>query len=145
MLPLLAMTCALLSGAALVRAQKATPPAPAADQADDQKIDPGQLPPDEDKASVKEQYAFNPVQSTKDVTVGEEYFKKGNFRAAAARFLDATKWNDGNAQAWLRLGDAQAKMNDSKAAREAWEKYLQLAPEAKNAAEVKKKLEKLKS
>ena len=35
-------------------------------------------------------------------------------------------------------------MHDAKAAKEAWEKYLQLAPEAKNAAEVKKKLAKLK-
>jgi hypothetical protein len=34
-------------------------------------------------------------------------------------------------------------MNDAKAAREAREKYLQLAPEAKNAGEVRRKLEKL--
>jgi hypothetical protein len=33
-------------------------------------------------------------------------------------------------------------MKDIKAAHAAWEKYLQLAPEAKNAAEVRKKLEK---
>jgi hypothetical protein len=31
-------------------------------------------------------------------------------------------------------------MKDGKAAKEAWEKYLQLSPEAKNAAEVRKKL-----
>ena len=35
-------------------------------------------------------------------------------------------------------------MKDVKAAREAYTKYLQLAPDAKNAAEVRKKLEKLK-
>jgi len=109
-------------------------------------ISPDQLPPDEDAAAkAKEQFAFNPLQSNKDVIVGDEYFKKGNFRAAAARYIDATKWNEGNAQAWLRLGDAQEKMKDAKAARDAWQKYLQLAPEAKNAAEVKKKIEKLKS
>jgi|ERR1019366_7597534 tetratricopeptide (TPR) repeat protein len=103
-------------------------------------LDDSQLPPEEDKARIKEQYSFNPLQSKKDVTVGEEYFKKGSFNAAAARFRDATKWNDGNAEAWLRLGDAEAKLKDMKAAREAWEKYLQLAPEAKNAAEVRKRL-----
>jgi tetratricopeptide (TPR) repeat protein len=103
-----------------------------------------QLPPEEDKAKVQEEYSFNPLKSKKDVTVGEFYFKKNDFKAAAGRFREATKWNDGNAEAWLRLGDAEDKMHDAKAAREAWEKYLQLAPDAKNSAEVRKKIEKLK-
>src|SRR5580698_8771374 len=101
------------------------------------------LPPQEDKAKTEEVYTFNPLRSKKDVTVGEFYFKKSDFKAAAGRFREATKWNDSNAEAWLRLGDAEEKMNDAKAAREAWEKYLQLAPQAKNAAEVRKKIEKL--
>jgi tetratricopeptide (TPR) repeat protein len=101
-----------------------------------------QLPPEEDKAKVQQQYSFNPLQSKKEVTVGEFYLKKGDFKAAAGRFREATKWNDGNADAWLKLGDAEDKMKDSKAAHEAWEKYLQLAPEAKNAAEVRRKLQK---
>ncbi len=103
-----------------------------------------QLPPADDKAKAPaEEYAFNPVKSKKAVEIGEFYFKKGDFRAAAGRFQEATKWNDSNGQAWLRLGDAEEKMNDAKSARAAWTKYLQLAPQAKNAAEVKKKLEKL--
>ena len=114
------------------------PPQPAAPQDD------VQLPPEEDKSAQPKQYAFNPVQSTREVTVGEFYFKKGDFRAAAGRFSEATKWNNGNAEAWLRLGDAQEKMKDFKAAREAYSKYLELAANAKNAAEVRKKLEKLK-
>lgn len=102
------------------------------------------LPPPEDKQkSTSDEYAFNPVKSKKAVEVGEFYFKKGDFRAAAGRFQEATKWNDGNADAWLKLGEAEEKMNDTKSARAAWTKYLQLAPQAKNAAEVKKKLEKL--
>jgi tetratricopeptide (TPR) repeat protein len=105
---------------------------------------PDQPPPEEDKAKTQEEYSFNPLKSKKDVTVGEFYFKKNDFKAAAGRFREATKWNDGNAEAWLRLGDAQDKMHDAKAAREAWEKYLQLAPDAKNAVEVRKKIEKLK-
>ena len=103
-----------------------------------------QLPPEEDKAAVPQQYAFNPVQSKKEVTVGDFYFKKGDYKAAAGRFTEATKWNDGNADAWLRLGTAEEKMNDAKAAREAWQKYLQLASTGKNADEIRKKLEKLK-
>jgi tetratricopeptide (TPR) repeat protein len=114
-------------------------------QAEQGQVPADQLPPEEDKANIPQQYSFNPLQSKKEVTVGEFYFKKGDFKAAMGRFREATKWNDGNAEAWLRLGDAEEKMKDTKAAREAWEKYLQLAPEAKNAAEVRRKLEKVKS
>ena len=104
----------------------------------------GQLPPEEDKAKIEKTYSFNPLQSKKEVSVGEFYFKKGDWNAAASRFREATKWNDGNADAWLRLGDAEEKMKDAGAVREGWEKYLQLAPQAKNAAEVRKRIEKLK-
>jgi tetratricopeptide (TPR) repeat protein len=136
-----------LAFAAVAPAQQPQPPkeqpkAGANLPPDENQVSPDQLPPEEDKANIQQQYSFNPVRSNKDVTVGEFYFKKGDFKAAAGRFREATKWNDGNAEAWLRLGDAEARMKDTKAAQEAWKKYLQLAPEAKNAAEVRKKLEK---
>jgi tetratricopeptide (TPR) repeat protein len=130
---------------ALVSAAQAQQPQPPKPPAEENEISPDQLPPEEDKAKIPQQYSFNPLQSKKEATVGEFYFKKNDFKAAANRFREATKWNDGNAEAWLRLGDAEEKMKDPKAAREAWEKYLQLAPEAKNSGEVRKKLEKLKS
>jgi tetratricopeptide (TPR) repeat protein len=147
------LVCVALAFAAPAHAQK-TPASASKTQAsgdqaqanlppaeDDNKISPDQLPPDEDKSKAQpEEYKFNPLQSKKDVTVGEFYFRKGDFKAAAGRFREATKWNDGNAEAWLRLGDAEDKMKDAKAAKEAWEKYLQLSPTAKNAAEVRKKL-----
>jgi tetratricopeptide (TPR) repeat protein len=110
-----------------------TPPAPHPEEE-------VQLPPEEDKTQIPKEYSFNPVQSKKELTVGEFYFKKRDFKAAAGRFREATKWNDGNAEAWLRLGDAEERMKDPKAAHEAWEKYLQLSPDAKNAAEVRRKL-----
>jgi tetratricopeptide (TPR) repeat protein len=133
-----------LAFAAVASAQQTLPPpednsTPAAGQ-----ISPDQLPPEEDKAKIQKQYSFNPVQSNRELGPGEFYFKKGDFKAAAGRFREATKWNDGNAEAWLRLGDAEAGMKDTKAAQEAWEKYLQLAPKAKNAAEVRKKIERVK-
>jgi tetratricopeptide (TPR) repeat protein len=130
----------LLAGAAT--AQQAPAPKEPVKQPEQEQL---QLPPEEDKAAVPKQYSFNPLQSKKEVTVGDFYFKKGDFKAAAGRFTEATKWNDGNADAWLRLGTAEEKMNDAKAAREAWEKYLQLAANAKNAPEIRKKLEKLKN
>ncbi len=104
-----------------------------------------QLPPDEDKTTPQPtQYAFNPVRSKKEVSVGEFYFKKGDFRAAAGRFLEATNWNPGNADAWLRLGEARERMNDAKGAQAAYEHVLKISPKGKNAEEVRKKLDKLK-
>lgn len=107
--------------------------------------EPTQLPPEEDANLKAEQYSFNPVKSKRDVAVGIEYLKKGNFKAAADRFTTATRWNEANPEAWLRLGEAEEKRGNQKPARAAYQKYLELSPDAKNAAEVKKRLEKLKA
>jgi tetratricopeptide (TPR) repeat protein len=103
-----------------------------------------EVPPEEDKDLTTTEYSFNPLQSAKDVSVGNQAFKNGKYRAAAMRYTSATKWNDGNAEAWLRLGEASERLRDKQRAKEAYQKYLELASDAKNAAEIKKKLEKLK-
>ena len=102
------------------------------------------LPPEEDTSISVKEYAFNPLQAKKEIGIGNEYYKKGSYRAAAGRYTEATKWNSGEPEAWLRLGEAQEKLKDKKAAREAYGKYLELAADAKNADEIRKKLEKLK-
>ncbi len=110
-------------------------------QAPAEKVD---LPPEEDTSGAPKVYSFNPVQSISELKVGNEYFVKGNFTAAANRFREATRWNDGNAEAWMRLGEAEERKSNVKAAREAYEKYLELSPNAKNAADIRKRLTKLK-
>jgi hypothetical protein len=96
------------------------------------------VPPEEDKTLSNEDFSFNPLESQKWVGVGDQYWKKGKYTAAASRYADATKFNDGNAEAWLKLG------KDTAAAKAAYTKYLAVAPEAKDAAEIRKKLEKMK-
>ncbi len=100
-------------------------------------------PPEEDDSVKPKEYAFNPLQAEKEVTVGLFYMKKGSLAAAVARFTEATKWNPTFPEAYLRLGEAEEKFHDTKAAKEAYAKYLQLAPDAKNAGEIRKKLAKL--
>jgi tetratricopeptide (TPR) repeat protein len=85
-------------------------------------------------------YAFNPMQAQKELTVGNFYFKQGKFHSAALRFEEATKWNPGLADAWLRLGEADEKQNDTAAMRKAFEKYLELDPKSKAADSVRHKL-----
>jgi tetratricopeptide (TPR) repeat protein len=100
-----------------------------------------QEPPEEDATLVAtKEYTFNPLQAEKEVRTGNYYAKKGNHKAASVRYREATKWNPGMAEAWLRLGESLEKRKDSKGAKEAFAKYLELAPDAKNAALIKKKL-----
>jgi len=98
------------------------------------------LPEEDERLAGDKHYEFNPLQATKEVQIGNFYFKKGSYRAAALRFREATQWNPGDSDAWLRLAEASEKLKDAKAAREAYAKYLEVAPDARNAAEVRKKL-----
>jgi tetratricopeptide (TPR) repeat protein len=114
------------------------------ERAKDTTITKEEVPKEEDENLSAKEYSFNPLQAEKEVRVGEYYFKKGSYRAAALRFREATKWNQGYGEAWLRLGETAEKQKDTKTAKEAYAKYLEVVPDAKDAAEIRKKLEKLK-
>jgi tetratricopeptide (TPR) repeat protein len=103
-----------------------------------------QAPPEEDESLVPKEYSFNPLQAAKELKVGSYYFKKGSYRAAAHRFEEATKWDGSLAEAFLRLGEAREKQGDRKAAAEAYAKYLEVAPDAKDAPDVKKRLARIR-
>src|SRR5438552_11777512 len=103
-----------------------------------------QAPPEEDEALVPKEYSFNPLQASKELKVGNYYYKQGKYRAASLRFLEATRWDGTLVEAFLRLGEAREKQHDRKGAAEAYTKYLELAPDAKDAADVKKRLAKIK-
>jgi len=97
-------------------------------------------PPEEDESMRPKEYSFNPLQAEKEKKVGNYYFKKGNYRAAAMRFEEATRWNSKDAEAWLRLGDARERLKDKKGAREAWQRCAELDPEPKLLEEAKRRL-----
>ena len=103
-----------------------------------------QAPPEEDDSDKPKEYSFNPLQAEKEVRIGNYYFHKGSYRAAAQRFREATRWNGNSSEAFLRLGEAAEKQKDWKEARQAYQKYLELAGEDdKRSAEVRKKVAKL--
>lgn len=141
----------ILVGLASAFAQAPPQQAPPANPAELQKQRPPQktsdkeaAPPEEDTSIGTTTYSFNPLQAKKDIEIGNEYARKHSYRAAANRFLSATKYNDGDAEAWLRLGEMDEKLRDKPGAHDAYAKYLEIASDAKNAAEIKKRLEKLK-
>lgn len=100
--------------------------------------------PEEEEPSLKpKEYALNPIQAENEIRVGLYYMKRRSYRAAALRFDEATKWNPASSEAFLMLGEAREKLKDSKAARAAYAKYLELAPDGKMAGDVMKRLTKL--
>lgn len=128
----------LLTGIVLAQDQPTLKKRPA-DQSKNQQTE-EQEPPEEDESLAPKTYSFNPLEAEKDLKVGLYYFKKHNYKASTSRFREATLWNPTYAEAFLRLGESEEKMKDKKAATEAYQKYLALAPDSKEAAAVKKKL-----
>jgi tetratricopeptide (TPR) repeat protein len=100
-------------------------------------------PPEEDEAAKPKEYAFNPLQAEKELRIGNFYWKKKSYKAAALRYEEATKWNPSDAEAWFRLGEAREKLKLSAEARAAYEQFLELAQDDKRALEVKKRVAKL--
>ena len=59
-----------------------------------------QEPPEEDETLKPEEFALNPLEAQKNITAGDYYFKtKKNYHAAARRYIRATKWDPGSAEA----------------------------------------------
>ena len=115
-----------------------TPNTPAAQQPPEE-----DNPPEEDTSVAPKVYPLNPLESERNIKVGNFYMRQRTlrgYRAAAGRFEDATRYNPSSAEAFFRLGEAQEKLKNTDAAKAAFEKVLQLAPDSKLAHEAKKKL-----
>lgn len=134
---LLALLGALLGYAQRMQDVPPPPPDKPAVQA------PVEEPPEEDPSAMPKTYDFNPIEAEKEVKVGRYYLKKGSLKAALNRFEDASKYNPQFAEAFLLLGETRQKLKDAKGAKEAYGKYIALAPGAKNAGEILKRMEKL--
>ena len=122
------------------RAPEAKPPAqatPANQTAQEQE------PPEEDPDLKPKEYSFNPLEAERNITAGNFYYKKGNYRAAHNRYLEASRWDPTSGEALLKLAEADEKLHDISGAREAYTKYLAFDPPPKDSDAVKKRLEKL--
>jgi tetratricopeptide (TPR) repeat protein len=120
-----------------LRAQTPQPPKPAPNPAIEE-----QEPPEEDVTLKPKEYALNPLQAQKEITAGNFYSKKGNHRAAQKRYLEATRWDSGSAEAFLKLGESSEKLHDFTTALEAYTKYLELDKNAKDGDALRKRIAK---
>jgi len=100
-------------------------------------------PPEEDETLIRpEVYTFNPLQAKKEMTTGDFYEKKGNHKAAAARYREATLWDDAWPDAYFKLGEVREKLKQYDAAREAFAKFAELTPDKKKAESIRKRIAK---
>jgi tetratricopeptide (TPR) repeat protein len=97
-------------------------------------------PPEEDASLKEKEYSLNPLQAEKEYKIGLYYAKKKSWKAAANRFGEAVKWNPGYADAHYKRAEMLEHLGNKDGAREAWQQFLEAAPDDKRVAEVQKKL-----
>lgn len=100
-------------------------------------------PPEEDESVAPEKFVLNPLESERNVKVGNFYMHKGTasgYRAALARYERAAKFNPNNAEAYFKMGEAEEKLKKKDKAKIAFERVIQIEPDSKLAHEAKKKL-----
>jgi Flp pilus assembly protein TadD len=112
-----------------VRPARATPARPALRTA--------QLPrPAVDKADRAE--TIDPDEAFK---AGLQAWVHGDSKGALAQYRRALQANPKYAAAWRGVGLVHERLGDKNAARIAYQKYLQLAPDASDAGEVRARLD----
>jgi tetratricopeptide (TPR) repeat protein len=101
------------------------------------------LPPEEDESVKPKVYTFDPLEADRNIRIGNFYMHRGrgnDYRAALGRYEDATKYNPNSAEAFFKVGEAEEKLKNKDAAKIAFEKVIQLAPDSKLAHDARKKI-----
>jgi tetratricopeptide (TPR) repeat protein len=97
----------------------------------------------DDEPEKPKEYTVNPPQAEQEIKVGNFYLKKGNTTAAIRRYEEATRWHPTWAVPYLKLGQAYEQKDEPERAAMAYRKFLEMAPNDKQARNVRKKIERL--
>jgi hypothetical protein len=92
-------------------------------------------------AKFEEAAMLNSAESLFANNAGFAYYKMGKYVESLYWFNKTIEIDPERAVAYLNLGDSLAKVNRNAEARQAYTKYLELAPDSKSAPDVKKKLD----
>lgn len=101
------------------------------------------LVPNSDTSGIQEFHPWNPLKASKDIQVGDFYFKRKNYKAALERYKEALYYKDNDAVASFRVAECLEKLGDKDEARKYFEQYLKILPEGPLAKEARASLEKL--
>jgi Tfp pilus assembly protein PilF len=83
------------------------------------------------------------VSAAEHTRNGLNAFVRGDQRGALALYRKAIAVDAGHAPAWRAAGIAHERLGDKAAAKSAFQRYLQLAPKAADAGQIKQRLENL--
>ncbi len=103
-------------------------------------VDLREHPEDYPTSDVHEMHPWNPLRAMKAVEVGDFYFKQGNLLGAISRYREALYYKDNDADAAFKLGQALEKNKEPYEARQAYELYLKILPQGKDAENARKAL-----
>jgi tetratricopeptide (TPR) repeat protein len=96
-----------------------------------------------DNSGIQEFHPWNPLKASKDIEVGDYYFKRKNYKAALERYKEALYYKDGDAVASFRLAVCQEKMGNKAEAKKYYAQYLKILPEGPFAKDAHASLNRL--
>jgi len=96
-----------------------------------------QVPEKRPAPPIDDDWTYQSPGPAKCVEVGNVYLHKGNLKGALSRFQEAVKDNPHYAPAYLGLGKVYERMKEKQKALDAYQRYLDELPTAKDAAEAK--------
>jgi tetratricopeptide (TPR) repeat protein len=99
--------------------------------------------PNSDVDDIMEFHPFDPHKAQKDVEVGDYYFKRENYRAAASRYQEALLYKPKDAVATFKLAQSLEKLKQYDDARDNYSAFLKILPKGKDADEARQALERM--
>ena len=99
--------------------------------------------PNSDVDDVMEFHSFDPHKAMKDIEVGDYYYRRENYRAAASRYEEALQYKPKDADATFKLAQALEKLKMYDDARDDYASYLKIIPTGKQADEARKALDRM--
>lgn len=115
----------------------------------DSKVDISPPPGDENHpgadlpSDIEEARPWNPHQADKNVEIGDFYYKKSNYQAAASRYQEALRYQWNHAEATYKLGVVDEKLDKPEEARKYYSTYLKILPKGPEAEKAQKALDRL--
>jgi tetratricopeptide (TPR) repeat protein len=96
-------------------------------------------------SDVQEFHPWDPHKASKDVEVGDFYFKRKNYRAALGRYQDALLWKNNDAVANFRMAECFEKLKNPADAATHYQEYLKILPHGPLSGDAQKAIDRIKA
>jgi tetratricopeptide (TPR) repeat protein len=96
-----------------------------------------------DDSQSKKPKEYDPIESEKNLKIGDYYLKQKNYRAAIQRYLEAIEYQPSRSEAYESLARAYERNEQHAKVAEVYREFLSKNPESPRASEFLKKIAKL--